>query len=154
MTEAISQDPVFQEMAKEMQEAMLSGGMDGLNIGAEGGAAPQGPAIDQGKYMEAFQRVMQNPEFMSAAENLGKGIMEKSMDSEQLSMLQLFQNPENAELLKAKMEEIKDDPELAAVIKDVEENGQQAMMKCVVNARLMPNVAEHTKILLCSCLGI
>eukprot|EP00889_Picochlorum_renovo_P000747 jgi/Picre1/27777/NNA_000741.t1 len=62
MTEAISQDPVFQEMAKEMQEAMLSGGMDNLNIGGEGGQAPQMPGMDPNKYMDAFSRVMQNPE--------------------------------------------------------------------------------------------
>lgn len=122
MTEAIAQDPVFQQMAQDMQESMLSGDMSGLNIG-------EGPQVDPNKYMEAFQRVMQNPEFMTAAESLGKGILEQSMDKESISMLQLFQNPENQEALKAKMEEMKSDPELADVMKDIEENGQSAMMK-------------------------
>lgn len=39
MTQAIAQDPVFMEMAKEMQEAMLNQNMGGLDInGGEGGA--------------------------------------------------------------------------------------------------------------------
>lgn len=37
MTEAIASDPGFMEMAKEMQESMLSGGMGGLNLGGEVG---------------------------------------------------------------------------------------------------------------------
>ena len=96
MTQAIAQDPVFMEMAKEMQEAMLAGGMGGLNLGGEGGegggeggAAARGPGampgmpgmppmpggIDPAKYMQAMQRVMQNPEFLQAAESLGRGLM-------------------------------------------------------------------------------
>jgi len=142
MTEAISQDPVFQEMAKEMQEAMLSGGMDNLNIGGEGAQAPQMPGVDPNKYMDAFSRVMQNPEFMSAAENLGKGIMEQSMDKESLSMLQMFQNPENQEALKAKMEELKDDPELGEMMKDIEENGQAAMMKYMNDPEMMSKMGK------------
>lgn len=142
MTEAISQDPVFQEMAKEMQEAMLSGGMDGLNLGGEGGQPPQMPAMDPSKYMDAFSRVMQNPEFMSAAENLGKGIMEQSMDTESLSMLQMFQNPENQSALKAKMEELKDDPELGEMMKDIEENGQAAMMKYMNDPEMMSKMGK------------
>lgn len=142
MTEAISQDPMFQEMAKEMQEAMLSGGMDGLNIAGEAGGAPQMPGVDPSKYMDAFSRVMQNPEFMAAAESLGKGIMEQSMDQESLSMLQMFQNPENQAALKAKMEELKDDPELGTMMKDIEENGQSAMMKYMNDPEMMSKMGK------------
>lgn len=35
MTEAIASDPEFMEIAKEMQESMLSGNMNGLNLGGE-----------------------------------------------------------------------------------------------------------------------
>lgn len=142
MTEAISQDPMFQEMAKEMQEAMLSGGMDGMSLGGEAGGAPQMPGVDPSKYMDAFTRVMQNPDFMAAAENLGKGIMEQSMDQESLSMLQMFQNPENQAALKAKMEELKDDPELGAMMKDIEENGQSAMMKYMNDPEMMSKMGK------------
>lgn len=143
MTEAISQDPMFQEMAKEMQEAMLSGGMDGMNLGETG--APQMPGVDPSKYMDAFSRVMQNPEFMAAAESLGKGLMEQSMDQESLSMLQMLQNPENQAALKAKMEELKDDPELGAMMKDIEENGQSAMMKYMNDPEMMSKMGKKFK---------
>ena len=56
------QDPVFMDMAREMQESMLAGGMGGLNLGEEreGGEAaappagmpPGMPPIDPNKYME------------------------------------------------------------------------------------------------------
>jgi hypothetical protein len=71
MTQAIAQDPVFMEMAKEMQEAMLSQNMGGLDLngGGGGGAPPVGAMpggmpgmmpgmpgmagnIDPSKYME------------------------------------------------------------------------------------------------------
>lgn len=83
MTQAIAQDPVFLEMAKEMQEAMLSQGMGGMNLNGEDageateGAAPRAapaaaagmpgmpgmppmpgmPGIDPSKYMEVRARV-------------------------------------------------------------------------------------------------
>jgi hypothetical protein len=141
MTEAISQDPMFQEMAKEMQEAMLSGGMEGMNLG-ENAAAPQMPGVDPSKYMDAFSRVMENPEFMAAAESLGKGIMEQSMDQESLSMFQMFQNPENQAALKSKMEELKDDPELGEMMKDIEVNGQSAMMKYMNDPEMMSKMGK------------
>ena len=142
MTEALTQDPMFQEMAKEMQEAMLSGGMDGLNLEGEGGAPAEMGAMDPSKYMDAFSRVMQNPQFMAAAESLGRGLMEQSMDSDSLAMMQLFQNPENQAALKAKMEELKDDPELGEMIKDIEENGQGAMMKYMNDPEMMSKMGK------------
>jgi hypothetical protein len=85
MTEAISHDPAFMEMAKEMHESILAGGMGGLSLGE--GASPAGgvpgmmmpPGIDPSRYMEAMQRVMANPEFTSAAESLGRNLMSQSV---------------------------------------------------------------------------
>ena len=51
---------------------------------------------------------MQNPEFMTAAESLGRGLMQQVADPEMLTMMELFSNPENQTLLKAKMEELKE----------------------------------------------
>jgi hypothetical protein len=141
MTEALTQDPMFQEMAKEMQEAMLSGDMGAMNLEGEGGASGM-PAMDPSKYMDAFSRVMQNPQFMAAAESLGKGLMEQSMDPDSLAMMQLFQNPENQAALKSKMEELKDDPELGDMIKDIEENGQAAMMKYMNDPDMMSKMGK------------
>lgn len=158
MTEAIAQDPMFQEMAKEMQESMLAGGMGGLNLGergaeesedagtanaGSGGAAGPGmPAIDPTKYMEAMQRVMQNPEFMAAAESLGKGLLSQSMSPDDIAMLEVFQNPANQEALKSRLEGLKEDPELADVMKDIEENGQGALMKYMNDPEIMSKVGR------------
>lgn len=159
MTEAIAQDPMFQEMAKEMQESMLAGDMGGLNLGErEGqesedagaaepaagseGPAPGMPAIDPTKYMEAMQRVMQNPEFMAAAESLGRGLLSQSMSPDDLAMLEIFQNPANQEALKTRLEGLKEDPELAEVMKDIEENGQGALMKYMNDPEIMSKVGR------------
>ncbi|KAL4438040.1 hypothetical protein ABPG77_004261 [Micractinium sp. CCAP 211/92] len=168
MTQAIAQDPVFLEMAKEMQEAMLSQGMGGMNLNGEDageateGAAPRAapaaaagmpgmpgmppmpgmPGIDPSKYMEAMQRVMQNPEFLSAAEQLGRGLMSQVADPEMLTMMELFSNPENQALLKSKMEEMKDDPELKEVMEDIEKNGQGAMMKYMQDEEVMSKLGR------------
>jgi hypothetical protein len=63
MTQAISQDPVFMEMAKEMQEAMLSQNMGSMDINggaaaSEEAAAPRAapgmPPVDPAKYMQVW----------------------------------------------------------------------------------------------------
>ncbi len=72
---------------------------------------------------------MQNPEFLQAAESLGRGLMSQVADPEMQTMMELFSNPANQELVKAKMEELKGDPELREVMEDIETNGQGAMMK-------------------------
>lgn len=135
MTQAIANDPIFAELAKELQENALTGGMSDLSIGgAEPAGAPEGmpammPGVDPNKYMEAMQRVMENPDFLKAAEDLGRNLMSQSMPPEMMDMMSLFQNPENHAIIQEKLEELKDDPELADVFKDIEQNGQSAMFK-------------------------
>jgi hypothetical protein len=58
--------------------------------------------------LQAMQRVMQNPEFTAAAESLGRGLMSQVADPEMMTMMELFSNPENQSVLKAKMEELKE----------------------------------------------
>jgi Ankyrin repeats (many copies) len=149
MTEAIAQDPVFQEMAKEMQDAM-----GGLALGGEGAAAgeapalgaggmpPGMPAIDPTKYMQAMERVMQNPEFMTAAESLGRGLMTNAMSPEDKLMLEIFQNPDNQAALKKRMEDLKEDPELTEVMSDIEGGGQEALMKYMNNPEIMAKIGK------------
>jgi hypothetical protein len=55
-----------------------------------------------------MQRVMANPEFLQAAESLGRGLMSQVADPEMAGMMELFSNPDNQAVLKAKMEELKD----------------------------------------------
>ena len=151
MTEAIAQDPVFQEMAKEMQDSMLAGGMGGLDLGAEGaegapaeaGAVPRGmPPVDPTKYMEAMQRVMQNPEFMTAAETLGRNLMSQALSPEDQLMLEIFQNPENQAALKKRLEDLKEDPELAEIMGEIETDGQSALMKYMNEPEIMAKVGK------------
>jgi ankyrin repeat protein len=144
MTEAIAQDPAFQEMAKEMQEAM-----GGLNLAGEGGEAaaaggmPAGmPAIDPTKYMQAMERVMQNPEFLTAAESLGRGLMSQALSPEDAQMLEMFQNPANQAALKKRMEDLKEDPELREVLADLETDGQQALGKYMNNPEIMTKIGQ------------
>ena len=150
MTEAISQDPMFQELARDMQASMLSGNMSGLNINEGEDIGPAGDedaertganipggmpgmpgmaGIDPAKYMEAMNRVMSNPEFMAAATEMGKSLMSQALDPESQAIMELFQNPEHADVLKEKMESLKEDPELKEMMEDIEQNGQGALMK-------------------------
>ena len=145
MTEQLTQDPAFMEMAAQMQSAMLSGEMGGLNLGggAGAGAGGAGGMGGMGGMMEAMGKMMENPAFMSMAENLGKSMMQQSMDPESMAMIELFSNPANAEKLKAKMEDLKSDPELGDMIKDIEENGQGAMMKYMQDPTLMSKMGKR-----------
>ena len=67
MMQAVTQDPTFMEMARQMQDSLLSGGMGGLSLGggglgggapAEGGGdseaapAPGALALDPAHYMQ------------------------------------------------------------------------------------------------------
>ncbi len=110
---------------------------------------------DPSQYMDAFSKMMQNPQFMSAAEQLGKWLMESGMDSESLAMMKLFQDPANADKLKAKMEELKDDADLGPMIRDIEENGQAAMMKYMNDQVRHPMehgcVRQHASTLALTC---
>lgn len=151
MTQALANDPMFAELAKELNETGLEGGMGGLNLqegssaGGAGAAAAAAGAIAPGgdpfqaKYMEAMEKVMGNPEFVQAAQEIGKNLMGQlapQMPPEFQSMMDLYSNPSNMEIIKEKMEELKDDPQLADVFKDIEANGQQAMFKYMDNPEI------------------
>lgn len=149
MTEAIAQDPVFQEMAKEMQAAMGGlnlAGEDAGEAGADGPAAggmPAGmPAVDPAKYMQAMERVMQNTEFLAAAESLGRGLMSQALSPEDQMMLETFQNPANQAALKKRLEDLKEDPELTEFMSEIESGGNEALMKYMNNPEIMAKVGK------------
>ncbi|RMZ53817.1 hypothetical protein APUTEX25_003956 [Auxenochlorella protothecoides] len=148
MTEAIASDPEFMEIAKEMQESMLSGNMNGLNLGGEaggsgaGGMPPGMPNVDPAKYMSAMQRVMGNPQFLEAAESLGKSLLTQAADPQMASLMELFSNPEHSELLKGKLEDLKSDPELRPILEDIEANGQEAMLKYMGDTDIMSKLGR------------
>jgi len=146
MTEAIAQDPTFLEMAKEMQESMGGLNLAGEGADAAGAAAAAGaggmPGIDPSKYMQAMERVMQNPEFLTAAETLGRGLMSQALSPEDKLMLDIFQNPANQAALKKRLEDLKEDPELTEVMADIEGGGQEAIMKYMNNPEIMSKIGR------------
>lgn len=120
-----------------LQEGSSAGGA-GAAAAAAGAIAPGGDPF-QAKYMEAMEKVMGNPEFVQAAQEIGKNLMGQlapQMPPEFQSMMDLYSNPSNMEIIKEKMEELKDDPQLADVFKDIEANGQQAMFKYMDNPEI------------------
>ncbi|KAK2079474.1 hypothetical protein QBZ16_003166 [Prototheca wickerhamii] len=158
MTEAIASDPGFMDIAKEMQESMMAG-MGGLNLNDEEAeaAAPGGfpggfpggmPNIDPTKYMSAMQRIMGNPEFVAAAESLGKSLMTQAVDPEMALLMDLFSNPAHAELLKSKLDELKSDDELKPVLEEIESGGQEAMMKYMTDTEVMSKLGKKFQELL------
>lgn len=168
-----------------------------------GASEPQFPNVDPTKYMSAMQRVMGNPEFLEAAETLGRSLLTKArvpatlcfpcgsapararrgarscpcpttprlhcpagrlhrpclgpllawpsprtpptvqaVDPEMASLMELFSNPAHQELLKVKLEDLKSDPELRPVLEDIEQNGQQAMLKYMNDTDVMSKLGK------------
>jgi hypothetical protein len=142
-------DPAFRQMAGSLAHA---------NAGA-GGDAPATPAVDPAAYMQAMQGMMANPEFMHMAERLGTQMMQArearmrrhltaacyshsltrtfpllsfrahQQDPAVSGMLSQMNNPAYTSMIQSKMSELKNDPELASIMKEIETGGPQAMMK-------------------------
>lgn len=164
MMQAVTQDPTFMEMARQMQESLLSGGMGGLSLGggglggalgsrapAEGGGdseaapAPGALALDPAHYMQAMERLMGNPDFLDAANSLGKRLLEQSMGAdtpEAAAMVALMGNPRGQELFKAKMEALKEDPEVRDIIAEIELGGQASMMTYMQDPEVMTKLGK------------
>jgi hypothetical protein len=52
-------------------------------------------------------------------------------DPAMLQMMQGMQNPEYRQNIEARLAQLKQDPELASVMEEIEKGGPAAMMKCV-----------------------
>lgn len=128
MAEQIANDPSFKEVTKSLQESfagMMPGG-PGAPPGA--GGPPMNPAnFDPSKYMEAMSGMFQNPQFMKMAESLGKTIIEQ--DPAMMGMMQQMQDEKYRGKVEDALKSLKDDPELAPMLDELEKQGPMAMMK-------------------------
>lgn len=64
MAEKIAQDPSFTLMAEQLQRSIQVGSEDAV------------PTMDPQQYISTMQQLMQNPQFMNMAEQLGNVLMQ------------------------------------------------------------------------------
>eukprot|EP00892_Ulva_mutabilis_P009751 jgi/Ulvmu1/7148/UM034_0054.1 len=167
MAEQMAQDPNFQAMTQQLAGLGLGGmappAVDGAAAGAAaapaaGAAARDGevpvptdetasaagpagaPQISPDQYMKAMQGIMSNPDFAKMAEDIGKKMFES--DPQLADMVKSMQDTETRDRMQAKMEELKDDPELKNVIEELESGGPAAMMKYWNDAETMQKLGK------------
>ncbi|XP_010909898.1 ankyrin repeat domain-containing protein 2B isoform X2 [Elaeis guineensis] len=114
MAEQIARDPVFNQMAEQLQKSVQGAGQDGL------------PQLDPQQYISTMQQVMQNPQFITMAERLGNALMQEPAMA---SMLDSLTNPSHKEQLEERLAHMKDDPTLKPILDEIENGGPTAMMK-------------------------
>ncbi|KAJ8467468.1 hypothetical protein OPV22_030020 [Ensete ventricosum] len=114
MAEQIALDPVFSQMAEQLQKSVHSPGQEDV------------PSLDPQQYMSTMQQVMQNPQFTKMAEHLGNAIMQDPVMS---SMLDNLSNPAQKEQMEERMARMKEDPSLKAMLEEIESGGPSTMMK-------------------------
>lgn len=124
MAEQIAQDPSFRQMTSQLQSGM--GGMM-PNAQADEAGSRGAPPVDPANYAEAMSGVLSNPQFMEMAEKLGQQIMQS--DPNMASMMANMSNSNQRENMEEKLRALKDDPELAPIMQELEEGGPSAMMK-------------------------
>mmetsp|Transcript_6242 Transcript_6242/g.38785 ORF Transcript_6242/g.38785 Transcript_6242/m.38785 type:complete len:316 (+) Transcript_6242:384-1331(+) len=114
MAEQLANDPSFQAMAGQLQKQQQSG---------QEGAMPN---IDPEAYTSAMQNLMNNPQFMQVAEKLGSEMMQ---DPAMAGLFQGMGDDTMKQQMEKQMEVLKSDPEIAPILREIEEGGMPAMMK-------------------------
>lgn len=98
------------------------------------------PNVNPEQYMKAMQGIMSNPEFAKMAEDIGKKMFES--DPQLANMVKSMQDTDTRDRMQAKMEELKEDPELKHVIEELESGGPSAMMKYWNDAETMQKLGK------------
>eukprot|EP00894_Picocystis_sp_ML_P003482 jgi/Pico_ML_1/53999/g4448.t1 len=114
MAEQLANDPAFKAMAGQLQKQQ------------EEGKTGQMPGLDPESYTHAMQNLMNNPQFMQVAEKLGSEMMQ---DPAMAGLFQGMGDDSMKQQLEKQMEVLKSDPEVAPILKEIEEGGMPAMMK-------------------------
>ncbi|KAG5580887.1 hypothetical protein H5410_051514 [Solanum commersonii] len=84
------------------------------------------PNFDSQQYFSTMQQVMQNPQFMTMAEQLGSELMQ---DPSMSSILENLTNSSQKDQLEERMTCIKEDPSLKPILEEIESGGPAAMMR-------------------------
>jgi len=114
LAEQIAKDPSFNQMAEQLQRNVQSSGQQSI------------PELDGEQYFSAMQQVMQNPQFMSMAEQLGNALMQ---DPSMSNMLQTLADPSHKNQVEGRLAQVREDPSLKPILDEIESGGPAAMMK-------------------------
>jgi hypothetical protein len=141
MAEAMAQDPAFAQMAAAMQQNMGALQPGAAGAGPAGAGADPAAVPDPSQVAEAFSGVFQNPKFMEMAESLGKQIMQQ--DPHMAAMVERMNNPAYREEIESRLAAVKDDPELAPIMQEIQDGGPSAMMKYWSDPAVLEKLGKH-----------
>ncbi|CAA6668064.1 unnamed protein product [Spirodela intermedia] len=127
MAEKIAQDPSFTLMAEQLQRSIQIGSEDVV------------PTMDPQQYISTMQQLMQNPQFMNMAEQLGNVLMQ---DPSMSRVLDNLNNPSSREQLEERISRIKEDPTLKPVLDEIESGGPAAMMKYWKDSEVLQKLGQ------------
>ncbi|CAD7704979.1 unnamed protein product [Ostreobium quekettii] len=154
LAQQLQNDPAFQQMQSVLQQsfgvpgapagsAEPQEGGDAAKEGAGEGAKADAPAdgdseqkegappvpgmpplaMDPAKAMEAMQQLYANPQFVQMAEKIGQTMLQHN------PVMKALMDPTQREAMQGKFDQLKEDPELAPIMKELETGDPQAMMK-------------------------
>lgn len=122
MAQELQRDPAFQQMQQVLQQSFAPGMGGGVAEGAQAMPTPN-PDVTPEKAFEAMQQLYSNPHFLQMAEKIGQTMLEQN------PVMRAMLDPGRREAMQSKFEELKQDPELAHVMEELESGDPQAMMK-------------------------
>ncbi|CAA2982357.1 Hypothetical predicted protein [Olea europaea subsp. europaea] len=115
LAEQIAKDPSFNQMAEQLQKTF------------QGAAVEDGvPNFDTQQYHSTMQQVMQNPQFMTMAEQLGNTLMQ---DPSMSSMMESLTNPAHKDQLEERMAHTKQYTSLKPILEEMKNGGPAAMRR-------------------------
>lgn len=143
MAQQLQNDPSFQQMQQVLQQSFgvaAEGAKEAEGAGdksettkegeeGEGESSsdpPQVPpplAMDPTKAWEAMQELYSNPQFVQMAEKIGQTMLQHN------PVMRALMDPSQREAMQQKFEQLKDDPELAPIMKELEAGDPTSMMK-------------------------